>query len=745
MQVADAFVSGSLGQAVFREEGILRIIDGPDAAPRDPLPNEVQMFRHVAREVASAHPDGLPVQIDHVRARLDEEVRFFDGLDGLLIGMDRDFSDVVRRRAVQRAEDVISSDEVVAKRIRHRFLVPFNSQEWDPAGGLAIALRSLAESVADYYRPLTKGILSRLEDDIRVVVFDRVGDGLQATQLCETILRSGLLAELVTAEAHEDSMAIRALLFRRSEFPKLNAVDPAGQILAGIIGRIEQRSMPTDTDVPADGEAPIGDEAFETSEPSDPILAAVDRALKEFSHRKRRPTEGSPDDLGGIQREVAWIGERLSHGETARAEQALLELIDRQSRRSRAEDLAKTLTAVADISRKAKLFELTSRLISAIALIGIEDATASCVRAETLRDLGRHEEALAAFDDTMRRFPQDVVAPTARAETLRDLGRHEEALAAFEDTMRRFPQDVVAPTACAETLRDLGRHEDALAAFDDTMRRFPQNEVAPTARAETLRDLGRHEEALAAFDDTMRRFPQDVVAPTARAETLRDLGRHEEALAAFDDIMRRFPQNAVAPTACAHLLATCGRLSEAETMLAKATARLVTNSDWIALHIIATARLRAGRVDDAISDLERGARHCSFRDTRRYFETALPLALLAKKRAAEAAERLEAIARNPLMPRREATNIVLFQAHALAEAGEPNRARALVESAQIVDFAAARQRQLAAALTEKYGLITGEPTSAERSEQLSERISTLEFELLRPRLWSVRTATMRAA
>ena len=610
MQVADAFVSGSLGQAVFRQEGILRIIDGPDAAPRDPLPNEVQMFRHVAREVASANPDGLPVQIDHVRARLDEEVRFFDGLDGLLIGMDPEFSDAIRRRAVLRAEDAISSDEALANRIRQRFLVPFDAQEWDPAGGLAIALRVSAEAVGNCYRPLAEGNLSRLEDDIRAVVLDKVGDGLEATHVCETILRSGLLAEFITAEAHEDSMAIRALLFRRSEFPKLNAVDPAGQILAGIIGRIEQRSMPTDTDVPAGGEAPIGDDdSMQTFEPSDPILAAADRALKEFSHRKRRPTDGSSDDLEGIQREVAWIGERLRHGETARAEQALLELIDRQSRRSRAEDLVKTLTAVADFSRKAKLFDLTSRLISAIAILGIEDAAASSVRAETLRDLGRHEEALAAFDDTMRRFPQDVVAPNA----------------------------------------------------------------------------------------------------------------------------------------CAHLLATCGRLSEAETMLAKATARLVTNSDWIAMHIVATARLRAGRVDDAISDLEHGARHCAFRDTRRYFESALPLALLAKRRAAEAAEQLESLAKNPLMPRREATNIVLFQAHALAEAGEPNRARALVESAQIVDLAAARQRQLAAALTEKYGLITGEPTSAERSEQLSERISTLEFELIRPRLWSVRTATMRAA
>jgi hypothetical protein len=106
MQVAEAFVSGSLGQAIYREDGIFRIIDDSKAESSDAFPNEIQWFRHAAREVAPAHPDGLPVSIDIVRARLDEEIRFFRGLDGLLVGMDRDFSEATRRRAVLRAENI---------------------------------------------------------------------------------------------------------------------------------------------------------------------------------------------------------------------------------------------------------------------------------------------------------------------------------------------------------------------------------------------------------------------------------------------------------------------------------------------------------------------------------------------------------------------------------------------------------------------------------------------------------------
>jgi hypothetical protein len=61
MDVTEAFVSGSLGQAVYRDAGAFRILDGPDAEPRDAFPNEIQLFRHAAREVARANPEGLPI------------------------------------------------------------------------------------------------------------------------------------------------------------------------------------------------------------------------------------------------------------------------------------------------------------------------------------------------------------------------------------------------------------------------------------------------------------------------------------------------------------------------------------------------------------------------------------------------------------------------------------------------------------------------------------------------------------
>jgi hypothetical protein len=130
---------------------------------------------------------------------------------------------------------------------------------------------------------------------------------------------------------------------------------------------------------------------------------------------------------------------------------------------------------------------------------------------------------------------------------------------------------------------------------------------------------------------------------------------------------------------------------------------------------------------------------------RRYFETARPIALLSKRRATEAAEELATLAKIPTLPQNERTNIILFQVHALAESGQARLASDLVKSAQIVDFAAARQRKLAEAITECYGLISGNPALPARAEELSVTISTLEFDLVRPKLRNFSRGNVRAA
>jgi hypothetical protein len=277
MRVADAVVSGSLGQAIFRQGDALAIIDGPEGEPRQPLPNEIRWLHHMAREIALVDPDGRPVSLGDVRDRLSSEIRFFEGLDGLLVGMDSDFSEGVRARAIRRAETVLTTDQDVARRVRHRFLIPASTQEWDLQGALNLAQRLGADGAAQCYRPLADGTLDLVLDEIRSIVHKRLGDGPKAADLIDAIKAAGLLAEVTLAVTSGDRNSLGNLLFRRQEFPEVRRRDPGDQVFAQVITALGksiggQAGSARETTEPDPDDEPALDE-------TDPIVLAVEEAL----------------------------------------------------------------------------------------------------------------------------------------------------------------------------------------------------------------------------------------------------------------------------------------------------------------------------------------------------------------------------------------------------------------------------------------------------------------------------------
>lgn len=314
-------------------------------------------------------------------------------------------------------------------------------------------------------------------------------------------------------------------------------------------------------------------------------------------------------------------------------------------------------------------------------------AAGGCGQGEVLRSLGRFEAALAAYDDVIELFPDDVVARKGRAETLRDMGWLTEALAAYDDVVQRFPDDVVARNGRAETLRDMGRLTEALAAYDDVIQRFPDNVFARTGRAETLRDLGRLTEALAAYDHVIQRFPDNVVARSGRAETLRSLGRLEDALAAYDRSLEQFPGDPVARNGRADLLAAMGRWEEAlETLPTGEPSHL---QDWIAYHIRGMILLRQGKLGEAESSLRKGVESCPFPAQRDYFRSALAVLRLRQREYPAAVAVLQSEETPVIAPEMD-----LLRLHALAAGGEREKAaaveRRLRSSQQSADLAEVR-------------------------------------------------------
>lgn len=127
------------------------------------------------------------------------------------------------------------------------------------------------------------------------------------------------------------------------------------------------------------------------------------------------------------------------------------------------------------------------------------------------------------------------------AKILRDCGRLEEALVAYDRALLARPDYAAARGARAEvlnlrgnSLRDLGRLTEALACYDRALADAPNYPDALNNRAVALWDLGRFEEALASLDAALALKPDYVEAHYNRGNVLRDLLRLDEAKQSFD-------------------------------------------------------------------------------------------------------------------------------------------------------------------------------------------------------------------
>ena len=82
-----------------------------------------------------------------------------------------------------------------------------------------------------------------------------------------------------------------------------------------------------------------------------------------------------------------------------------------------------------------------------------------------LSDLGRPEEAVAAYREALRHKPDLPDLYNNLGLALRQADRLEEAAAALREAVRRAPQDAQAQGNLAGVLKELGRLDEAEAAY----------------------------------------------------------------------------------------------------------------------------------------------------------------------------------------------------------------------------------------------------------------------------------------
>ncbi len=209
-------------------------------------------------------------------------------------------------------------------------------------------------------------------------------------------------------------------------------------------------------------------------------------------------------------------------------------------------------------------------------------------RARSAFESGDLPEALRRWDVVLSQFPGEMAGLIGKGETLRDLGRLDEAEAMFAAAIERFPNSEWPAARHAGIAVIRGDLTTALSRWDAVRERFPDRPVGHIGVAEVLREMGRLDDAEEAFSKATRLFPDSEWAATHYAEIALRRQEWTEALRRWESVTEKFPDHADSYIGLAAALRGLARLDEADAVLAQAVVRF-TRNHWVAIGYAQTA------------------------------------------------------------------------------------------------------------------------------------------------------------
>jgi tetratricopeptide (TPR) repeat protein len=218
--------------------------------------------------------------------------------------------------------------------------------------------------------------------------------------------------------------------------------------------------------------------------------------------------------------------------------------------------------SLADLARATEALEI---LESALPLSPNEQTEARIhdVRGVALWFLGRREEALQAFNQSLHLAPSFYRAMRRRGQLLLELGRYSEAVAAFEQLIASDAMEREDWGWQGQALEHLGRFEEALDSFDRQLAGDPDSVVAWLGRGRVLRAMERYHEALDAFSRANTLAPADAGVWLELGETYNVIGDPDQALDAFQVAHQGDPSSTGIRLVLTYQLLSLGRYDQA--------------------------------------------------------------------------------------------------------------------------------------------------------------------------------------
>jgi serine/threonine protein kinase len=175
----------------------------------------------------------------------------------------------------------------------------------------------------------------------------------------------------------------------------------------------------------------------------------------------------------------------------------------------------------------------------------------------------RYEEALRAYEETIRLDPNNAIAHIYKGFALNGASRYEEAIRAYNDAIRLNLNDAIVHHNKGIALNKLGRYEEAIRACEEAIQLDPNDALAHYHKGIALNKLGRYEEALRACEEAIRLDPNDATTHGHKGSALNKLERYEEALKAYEEAIRLDPTNTFYHSSKGNTLYSIKRYEEA--------------------------------------------------------------------------------------------------------------------------------------------------------------------------------------
>lgn len=233
-----------------------------------------------------------------------------------------------------------------------------------------------------------------------------------------------------------------------------------------------------------------------------------------------------------------------------------------------------------------------------------DDARARHNLAVSLRRLDRPD---AALEEVERALAGGLAGPdtqTLRAHLLADVGRFDEAVAAYRAVTREAPAHLDAQETLARLLPQLGRGGEALGGFRSALEQAPGARPLWNAAMATAKALGEPAQLLEWAQAAERRFGAEPDLVLARASAQMMLGEAQTARDALLPLAAAHPDQVGVQLHLASALIQSGDPARAEAPALRAT-ELAPLDQWGWSYLTVIWRLLGDAREDWLADYDR--------------------------------------------------------------------------------------------------------------------------------------------